>query len=241
MKTKFFLIASFCMFYSLFLDAQNSVNVVHLKNGSMIKGVIIEQIPNESLKLKTYDGSIFVFKADEIEKITLEEKVEAPAVQAKPAEIVKPPVVETPKPVEQKVYKPLPLKYSASAVYQNGRKLTPTEIPLVLKDSPTAFRNYKQAEGLAFVSGASNLGFWVCAGVGILYAIQKKPDAALTMPVVGMGTFFVTQIVFSIAAKSKIKQAVETYNIDMKTLSQLQDNNLNIEMADNGIGFKIKF
>ena len=229
------------MIYSLFLNAQNSVNVIHLKNGSMIKGVIIEQIPNESLKLRTYDGSIFVFKADEIEKITLEEKVVAPAVQTKPAEIVKPPVAEVPKPAEKPIYKPLPLKYSGSAVYQNGRKLTPTEIPLVLKDSPSAFRNYKQAEGLAFVSGASNLGFWICAGVGVLYAIQKKQDAALTMPVIGMGTFFVTQIAFSIAAKGKIKQAVETYNIDMKTTGSLQQNKLNIEMADNGIGFKVKF
>jgi hypothetical protein len=44
------------MIYSSILIAQNSVNVVHLKNGSMIKGVIIEQIPNESLKLRTYDG-----------------------------------------------------------------------------------------------------------------------------------------------------------------------------------------
>jgi hypothetical protein len=94
---------------------------------------------------------------------------------------------------------------------------------------------------LAFVSGASNLGFWICAGVGVLYAIQKKQDAALTMPVIGMGTFFVTQIAFSIAAKGKIKQAVETYNIDMKTTGSLQQNKLNIEMADNGIGFKVKF
>ena len=46
--------------------------VVYLKNGSIIKGSIIEQIPNESLKIQTADGSIFFYKVAEIEKITKE-------------------------------------------------------------------------------------------------------------------------------------------------------------------------
>lgn len=45
---------------------------VYLKNGSIIKGLIIEQIPNSQIKIQTKDGSIFVFKMDEIEKITKE-------------------------------------------------------------------------------------------------------------------------------------------------------------------------
>ena len=48
------------------------IDMVHLKNGSMIKGVIIEQTPNESLKIQTSDGSIFVYLYDEILKITKE-------------------------------------------------------------------------------------------------------------------------------------------------------------------------
>lgn len=40
-----------------------------IKNGSIIKGTIVEEQPNVSLKLKTSDGSIFVFKVEEIEKI----------------------------------------------------------------------------------------------------------------------------------------------------------------------------
>jgi hypothetical protein len=52
-------------------------DVVYLKNGSIIKGVISEQIPNVSLKIETSDGSIFVYKSEEIEKIA---KVEAPLV-----------------------------------------------------------------------------------------------------------------------------------------------------------------
>ncbi len=48
------------------------IDVVYLKNGSIIRGIIIEQIPNVSVKLKTRDGNIFVFKTDEIEKLTRE-------------------------------------------------------------------------------------------------------------------------------------------------------------------------
>ena len=45
-------------------------DVVYLKNGSMIRGVIIEQVPNRSVKMETADGNIFVFQMDEIETIS---------------------------------------------------------------------------------------------------------------------------------------------------------------------------
>ncbi len=54
---------------NLSLSAQNMQEVVYLKNGSIIKGVVIEQVPGESLKIQTYDGSIFVYKMSEVEKI----------------------------------------------------------------------------------------------------------------------------------------------------------------------------
>ena len=47
-------------------------DVVYLKNGSIIRGVIIEQVPNKSIKIETADGNIFVFQIDEIEKIVKE-------------------------------------------------------------------------------------------------------------------------------------------------------------------------
>jgi len=48
-------------------------DVVYLKNGSVVHGTIIEQIPNVSVKIKTETGDIWVFSYDEIEKITKEE------------------------------------------------------------------------------------------------------------------------------------------------------------------------
>jgi hypothetical protein len=47
-------------------------DVVYLKNGSIIRGIIIEQVPNQSIKIQTKDRNVFVFKYDEIEKITKE-------------------------------------------------------------------------------------------------------------------------------------------------------------------------
>ncbi|RLD34094.1 MAG: hypothetical protein DRJ15_00545 [Bacteroidetes bacterium] len=48
-------------------------DVVYLKNGSIIHGMIIEQIPNQTIKIKTADGNLFVFEYTQIEKITKEE------------------------------------------------------------------------------------------------------------------------------------------------------------------------
>ncbi len=47
-------------------------DVVYLKNGSRIKGILIEQIPNKSIKIQTKDGSVFHYNMDEIDKITKE-------------------------------------------------------------------------------------------------------------------------------------------------------------------------
>lgn len=59
---------------TLFLYSQAQYeDVVYLKNGSVIRGLIIEQVPNETIKIKTQDRNIFVYKIEEIEKITKEE------------------------------------------------------------------------------------------------------------------------------------------------------------------------
>ena len=50
----------------------NYQDVVYLKNGSVIRGIIIEQVPNKSLKIETADRSVFVYQMDEIEKLVKE-------------------------------------------------------------------------------------------------------------------------------------------------------------------------
>ena len=56
--------------------AQQMEDVVHLKNGGLVRGTIIEQIPGVSLKIKTRDGNVFVYKMDEIAKMSKEPVME---------------------------------------------------------------------------------------------------------------------------------------------------------------------
>jgi hypothetical protein len=72
MKKILLLLVSFFCFMS-FTYAQNDLQeVVYLKNGSIIRGIIIEQQPNKLVKIQTSDGNVFVYKIDEVEKITKE-------------------------------------------------------------------------------------------------------------------------------------------------------------------------
>ncbi len=59
--------------FNAYTIAQSYIETVYLRNGSIIKGTIIEQVPNTSLKIKTADGSIFVYNMEEVEKITKDE------------------------------------------------------------------------------------------------------------------------------------------------------------------------
>ena len=54
------------------LAQQNLEDVVYLKDGSVIRGVIIEQMPGASLKIQTRHGSVFVYEIDKVERITKE-------------------------------------------------------------------------------------------------------------------------------------------------------------------------
>lgn len=56
-------------------SAQRYQEVVYLKNGSVIRGVVTEQIPGVSLKVQTSDGSVFAYPMSDVEKITKEQAV----------------------------------------------------------------------------------------------------------------------------------------------------------------------
>lgn len=65
------LLVLFCFVPSLSAQ-QLTQDVVYLKDGSVIWGQIIEQVPNVSIKIQTKDGNIFVYKMEEVAKITKE-------------------------------------------------------------------------------------------------------------------------------------------------------------------------
>ena len=73
MKRNVFLILGIVVLSALDSNVfADTIDVVHLKNGSIIKGIVIETIPNETIKIRTSDGSIFVYSFDDVEKITKE-------------------------------------------------------------------------------------------------------------------------------------------------------------------------
>ncbi|MDO4758056.1 MAG: hypothetical protein Q4A18_02185 [Rikenellaceae bacterium] len=71
MKKFLFVFAALVMVAG-FAMAQSYQEVVYLKNGSVIRGVVIEQVPGVSLKVQTSDGSIFAYPMSDVEKITKE-------------------------------------------------------------------------------------------------------------------------------------------------------------------------
>lgn len=66
----------------------NRRDIVYLKNGSIIKGDILEVVPNETIKIKTSDGSIFVFKMEEVERTGKDEPV-AKEISKEQADVTK--------------------------------------------------------------------------------------------------------------------------------------------------------
>ena len=69
---KYLAILLFSIITTVSFGQSNYQDVVYLKNGSIIRGVIIEQVPSESIKIETADKSVFVFQMDEIERFTKE-------------------------------------------------------------------------------------------------------------------------------------------------------------------------
>lgn len=64
-------------------SAQQSQEVVYLKNGSVIHGSVLETIPGVSIKVRNSVGDIMVYPMEDVEKITKE--AAAPVSSSSPA------------------------------------------------------------------------------------------------------------------------------------------------------------
>ena len=49
--------------------AQTTKDVVYLKDGNVIRGQLVEIIPNKQVKIKTADGSLFVYSTNDVARI----------------------------------------------------------------------------------------------------------------------------------------------------------------------------
>jgi len=65
------LIALLAWLSSAEVNAQEvPIHVLYLKNGSIIRGTIVEVVPNKFVKIRTGDGSLFVFEIEQVLKVT---------------------------------------------------------------------------------------------------------------------------------------------------------------------------
>ena len=63
---------SHVLFAAMLLTAPIYEDVVHLNDGSIIRGIIIEHVPTESLIIQLRDGRQLVYNADEVIRVTKE-------------------------------------------------------------------------------------------------------------------------------------------------------------------------
>lgn len=65
-----------CLMGMAFAFAQTKwQDVIYLKNGSVIRGDVVEMVPDETVKIQTFDGSVFVYPYADVEKFAKEEGV----------------------------------------------------------------------------------------------------------------------------------------------------------------------
>ena len=70
---RLFLFVTACIFCTEALTAQPSTHdVIYLKNGMVVKGTIVEIIPNERVTLQTTDGRTYMYLMSEIDRIAKE-------------------------------------------------------------------------------------------------------------------------------------------------------------------------
>ncbi len=54
------------------IRVEQQSNIVYLKNGSIIRGMMLELIPDSTVRILTADSSVFVFRLSEVERMTTE-------------------------------------------------------------------------------------------------------------------------------------------------------------------------
>jgi hypothetical protein len=68
---KLFIFLTLLIVIGFSLSAQRTKDVLYLKNGSMVYGKLVE-IKDDQYKMQTAEGSIFIFKTDEVERFAKE-------------------------------------------------------------------------------------------------------------------------------------------------------------------------
>jgi len=79
---KYVVVAAFLFFTAGAFAQNNMEDVIYLKNGSVYRGMIIEQVPGVNYKVQIAGGSVFTVTVPEVEKITKEQRYHSPVAAA---------------------------------------------------------------------------------------------------------------------------------------------------------------
>ena len=194
MKKIFFSIIFIFVITILAFAQQNYEDVVYLKNGSIIRGMIIEQIPNVSVKIQTEGRNVFIYKMDEIEKITKEEKLNNSNNDIK-------------------IDRNTPLTFSHWSIYQKDEKLSFYEINLILSNNHDLKESYNSGNVLCILGNV----FIPVSFLPIIAGIFV-PQGSLgqVLCFAGGGAVLLAGILIDINGHFKIKNAVKIYNSSLK-------------------------
>ncbi len=155
--------------FVLNLSAQQLMqDVVYLEDGSVIRGQIIEQIPDVSIKVQTIDGNIFAYKMEEVEKIVKESLGIAEIKEEKSPAIA---LV-------------LSLVFPGLGQYYNGEiKKGIIQEAMVVGGAALALTvgiDHQAADTIRYSFDRTNALFWIGAGVASVGSLWSLVDAPLS-------------------------------------------------------------
>jgi hypothetical protein len=108
-KFLFFVFLFLCDFFSAHSQS-NMEDVVYLKNGGVTRGIVLEIIPDKTIKIQTADQNIFVYNFDEVIKVVKETlpaqtTISTPIVEPARVQIETKPVSSDTTPIQMIIYK----------------------------------------------------------------------------------------------------------------------------------------
>ncbi len=164
-KKLFQILVCLVVFSGIILSQVGYRDVVYLKNGGKVIGIIIEQVPNVSIKIETLNGSVMVFKMDEIERIVKEKNdtITEPPPAQKSVNVPPPPP-----PIEQPIKSTTETKFQfegTSATFAGGvHNVEPISTDTKIDGNTLDEREYDSHSGFVFVAlvefqGSENFSF----------------------------------------------------------------------------------
>ena len=161
MKGKIYFVAIMFAFLSLPFISKGqgaSTDIIYLKNGSVIHGIIIEQVPGQSIKVQSGENNIFVYKMEEIDKITKDPAATSTredVVHLKNGSVIHGTIVD------QVPNQPIKIQTKDNNVYVYQI----AEIEKITKEQPAASAKSGSGKGSKFVNKGFSLG--VKAGIDL--------------------------------------------------------------------------